>query len=658
MKKTINKILRFIATIVLCVISAIGGQVKLSALPVFAATKNTVKFDETYVMDDLNGATINGKTFNIEDYSFDEKRNTGIVLFTEYCYSFYANKQENFGLYVYVWNPKGLIFDTDSPLNKLQFSFGDRAHYNKYSLLFLSKCEEVNYEGLFYKFKVDLTESERSAILNTVDSAKRFYHVSGIELKEANKTNATETAINLEYTFSGYAEGYGAGNNSENTLVCNTEQGEVLSLDVHSTYYRPNGASGGDIHTQDTLHSVYFSVPNALIDEYGKMTAVHATWLNALTKPMYVTGNKTVYDALYPFIGKELAHNVKYDVDYWYDDDMRYSFVANFWTDGPVGHLSTHSYTGDYFYNWGAFGAILSSTYATNQLKQLDYIFYDKNGNADDYTLPAETLLNWLVTYTQEHGGELINGKYSKALFSSVDDEFTDINIRADRTFSLTSEKISRSWWDKLWNKNGTVEITTTYDNIEAIKAITESDMTGTETEICDKLYISYGDYNELKDFYDKAQTNNETVYLFRYYVSKYYSAECTEFEMPDRGTVGTAYGTAKELDTNAYLAQMWLQLDFDIIDVTFTNGGVDTVIPVVSSPQDIASDGTSPIETTDDFDWKKILQIIFGALLLILLLVILMPILPMIISAIIKIILLPFRLIAAIFKAIFHKKE
>ena len=182
--------------------------------------------------------------------------------------------------------------------------------------------------------------------------------------------------------------------------------------------------------------------------------------------------------------------------------------------------------------------------------------------------------------------------------------------------------------------------------------------MTGTETEICDKLYISYGDYNELKDFYDKAQTNNETVYLFRYYVSKYYSAECTEFEMPDRGTVETAYGTAKELDTNAYLAQMWLQLDFDIIDVTFTNGGVDTVIPVVSSPQDIASDGTSPIETTDDFDWKKILQIIFGALLLILLLVILMPILPMIISAIIKIILLPFRLIAAIFKAIFHKKE
>ncbi len=658
MKKLTKDFMRYFIAIILCIVWAISGQLNLSALPVFAATKDTVKYDDTYIMDDLNGTTIDGKLFQIEDYSFDEKRNTGIILFTEYCYSFYANRQGNFGLYVYVWNPKGLTFDTDSPLNKLQFSFDDKAHYNKYSLRFLSKCEERNYEGLFYKFKVDLTESERSAILNTVDSAKRFYHVSGIELKEPDKTNATETVINLEYTFSGYAEGYGAGNNSENTLVCNTEQGEVLTLDVHSTYYRPNGASGGNIHTQDTLHSVYFSVPNALINKYGKMTAVHATWLNALTNPIYVTGNKTVYDALYPFIGKELAHNVNYNVDYWYDDDMRYSFVANFWTDGLAGHLGTHSYSGDYFYNWGAFGNIMSSTYSTRQLKQLDYIFYDKNEDADNYTLPAKDILNWLNTYSKAHGGELINGKYSKALFASVDDEFTDINIRADKTFSLTSEKISRSWWDKLWNKNGTVESTTTYDNIEAIKAVAEIDMTGTETEICDRLYISYGDYDEFKDFYDKAQTKSETVYIFRYYTSTYYSAECTEFEIPGRGLAESAYGSAKELDTNAYLATMWLQLDFDIIDVTFTNGGVDTVIPVVSSPQDIASDGTSPIETTDDFNWKKILQIILGAVLLILLVVILMPILPMIISGIIKIILLPFKLISAIFNAIFHKKE
>lgn len=648
MKKLTKDFMRYFIAIILCLISVISGQLSLSAFPVYAATKDTVKFDDTYVMDDLKGATIDGKQFNIEDYSFDEKRNTGIILFTEYCYSFYANKQDNFGLYVYVWNPKGLTFDTDSPLNKIEFSYGDRAHYNKYSLRFLSMCEEQNYEGLFYKFKIDLTESERSAILNTVNSSKRFYHVSGIELKEPDKTNAPETVINLEYTFSGYAAGYGAGNNSENTLVCNTEQGEVLTLDVHSTYYRPNGASGGDIHTQDTLHSVYFSVPNTLIRKYGKMTAVHATWLNALTNPVLVTGNKTLYDVWRQHIDENIGKGT---------DDFLYAFVANFFSDSIGSHLNTHTYKGDYYYNWKDFG-VNNSSADGKLLSQLDYIFYAENGNADEYTLPAETLLNWLTAYTDEYGGELVNGKYSKALFSSVDDEFTDINIRADKTFSLTSEKINRSWWDKLWNKKGTVESTTTYDNIEAIKEVTETDMKGTETDICDKLYIDRSDYTEFKKVYDNAVIHSETVYLFRYYTSTYYSAEATTFTMPKSGTFSEAYGTAKEIDTNAYVMTEWLQLDFDIIDVTFTNGGVDTVIPVISTPKDIAPDGTPPIETKDDYDWKKLLQIILGALLLIVLLVILMPILPHVISLLIKIVLLPFKAIAALFKAIFHKKE
>lgn len=160
MKAVIHKILRFIAVAVLSVISVISGQANLFALPVYA--EETVKFDETYVMDDLSSATINGKTFNISDYSFDEKRNTGVVMFTEYCYSFYSNKQDNFGLYLYVWNPKGLSFDTSSSLNKVQMSVGGRKSYTKYSLIFLSKCKEDNYEGLFYKFKVDLSDKERT----------------------------------------------------------------------------------------------------------------------------------------------------------------------------------------------------------------------------------------------------------------------------------------------------------------------------------------------------------------------------------------------------------------------------------------------------------------------------------------------------------------
>ncbi len=638
----------FVLIAVLAVAMVIGGG--FIAPTAYAATNDDLQFDETYVMDDLEGMTINGKPFDIADYSFDESRNTGVVLFTEYCYSFYSNRQGNYGLYVYVWNPKGLSFDLNSSLNMIQFSAGDTSHYKKYMLEFLSACEETNYEGLFYKFKVYMSDDERTEILNRLDSGERFYHVSGIELVQNGHTNADETAVNLEYTFSGYAEGYGPATSAGDTLVCNTEQGEVLTLDVHSTYYRPEGASGGDINTQDTLHSVYFSVPNDLIEEYGKMTAVHATWLNALTKPMYVTGNKAVYDALYPFIGKELTHNEKYDVDYWYDNDMLYSFVADFWTDGPLGHLSTHSYAGDYFYNWGAFGYIMTSTYVSQQLKQLDYIFYADNEDADSYDLSAGDILNWLKIYTAEHGGELVNNKYSKALFLEVDDAFTDVNIRADKTFSLTSETIEKDFWDKLFHGSGEVVNSVTYDGIEAIKEVTGNDITGNSTVDCDMLYISYGDYDEFKEFYDKAQTKNETVYLFRYYVSEYYSAECTEFKMPARDTVSTAYGTAEELDTNAYIARMWLQLDFDIIDVTFTNGGVDTVIPVVSSPMDIASDATPPLETIDDTDWWKIILMVVALLFIIILLA---PVLPYILKAVIWVVMLPFKAIAALVNAI-----
>ncbi len=61
--------------------------------------------------------------------------------------------------------------------------------------------------------------------------------------------------------------------------------------------------------------------------------------------------------------------------------------------------------------------------------------------------------------------------------------------------------------------------------------------MTGTETDICDRLYIDRSDYTEFKNVYDNALKSNETVYLFRCYTSTYYSAEATTFTMPKSGT-------------------------------------------------------------------------------------------------------------------------
>lgn len=63
----------------------------------------------------------------------------------------------------------------------------------------------------------------------------------------------------------------------------------------------------------------------------------------------------------------------------------------------------------------------------------------------------------------------------------------------------------------------------------------------------------------------------------------------------------GVFGNTFKDVDTNAYFFQQTVNLDFDIIDVTFSNGSVDTVIPVVSNPIDVIPDATPPVYTQSD---------------------------------------------------------
>lgn len=103
------------------------------------------------------------------------------------------------------------------------------------------------------------------------------------------------------------------------------------------------------------------------------------------------------------------------------------------------------------------------------------------------------------------------------------------------------------------------------------------------------------------------------------------------------------------ETDTNAYLCQMWVQLDFDIIDLTFTKNGVETVIPVIMSPMDIAADGTSPLITTKDgISWWKI---ILGIIAFFVIVILLLKFAPAVVYVIGKVIAFPFKCIGALFK-------
>ena len=111
---------------------------------------------------------------------------------------------------------------------------------------------------------------------------------------------------------------------------------------------------------------------------------------------------------------------------------------------------------------------------------------------------------------------------------------------------------------------------------------------------------------------------------------SEYTAHEVTEYKhTTDWALIGGNFNTYEVADTNAYFAQMCVQLDFDIIDVTFSNGEKSTVIPVVSNPIDVVPDVTPPVYTQTDeegFDWLKALKIVLAGILLLAVVIFLWP--------------------------------
>jgi hypothetical protein len=214
------------------------------------------------------------------------------------------------------------------------------------------------------------------------------------------------------------------------------------------------------------------------------------------------------------------------------------------------------------------------------------------------------------------------------------------VNIQADETFSLTSEKLSQSFWEKLRGDYHT-ESTTTFDGIEAIRAVKDSDFTGTEDEICNRLYISKADYADFKRFYDKNKEKH-TTFLFRYQTSDYVSQEATLLKEKEVLWIPTW----EEVDTNAYFFKQTVNLDFDIIDVTLSTGVEETVIPVVSKPIDVVSPATPPTQTITDNPWnlKRILKAILVVVCVVILVICGWPLIKMLCGKLLKVFLIPFK--------------
>ena len=161
------------------------------------------------------------------------------------------------------------------------------------------------------------------------------------------------------------------------------------------------------------------------------------------------------------------------------------------------------------------------------------------------------------------------------------------------------------SFWDN-WNEFGFWDVlfgnipSETGREISPIQVLKESDLSGTDKEISERLLVNIKDVEDLKAAYEDAVTvkplnpGDEECYLvlFRFATSDYYSAPMDIYESDFWGTVHKG---------QAYVARQNVFFDFDVIDLAFNKDGVYTVIPAVSDPIDIVNDLTSPTDMGDD---------------------------------------------------------
>lgn len=624
MKKTTNAYAYRLMVAVLAIITVIFTSLNVGVGARYARAESPValEFDETYVIDDLNASSINGKKFDISDYSFSAFKQTDVLYLAEYCYSAYANMQYNYGLYLYICNPQGLDIVTDTALNTVELSYGadTTVGYEKYPLTCLSVCREAGYERLFYKFKIEINpDSKREMLDSLVGSEERTYHVSGIELLSKNEINPTDYAINKVYTYRGYSKGYGPDSTTD-TLEYSSRFGDVLNITrqggLHQTFYRPKG-SNGTYGQQDTLQTVYFSVPNKYLENDFALSQVRMEWLKAQTAWGLITGNKAVYDSLIDWVGvtegvaqgQYIYSNTNgqpYPSSYGFSSD---AFQFNLYAPMAANNYLAYLFPSDSWETDSADDYVLSWTelnqYMIDYHDKYDHdrLYYDERYIPSGYPIDQQPEPGGEFYFNTPYGGELVSVdgvtyNYSRALFQFVYPHKTTVDISAEDERTLRSVVLGKQWWDGWFGLDGSYVVSSTeFDGIEAIYAVSDKDFQINKTLTCDSLYIDESDYEEFYAFYNTAKLKNETVMLVRYDVGRYWAYEATQ-GIPMNGGLVSGFEPG---DTNARVFSQTVYLGLDVIHLRFDNGEESFVIPCVSTPIDAGSDSTRALFTTSD---------------------------------------------------------
>jgi hypothetical protein len=582
-KKHISRIILILLTLLLC----------FGDVPIAHADTAANAFDDTYVMSDLAGAVIDGKTFNVKDFPANAKGEERLITFSEYSFSTNVEHQDYFGLYLYFYNPTGKQI-LDHQLNTVEMAVtynGDTPTvYRKFRLKLLSYTTEKT----IYKFKIEDTADVFNRVALTPDL--RRYDLSGIEVFYSGATNAKDCTIGGTWKFSGYAKGCHTSSMDASTLQSVSKEFKVAEInDLQFTYYR----TWKSAEWAEQLTSVYFSVDKTLVDQFDSLYSIQAEAYKYLTSPIFCIYTKNVlgisgwlvnydnlYDTLYSQRGRAMNGDGK-----WLGWDTRVVYNKS----------------------------ILPAVAYNNDVSTIEFTF-DKLAwvlpveAKTDFTVSSSELLRYMTSYSETYG-KTIQGKYSADLFAdkyysytaglpTFESGYLPLDITCDDSFTLMGSNRKAKWWNALgftrdWDNEAT-------QNMRPIEVVTTTDLNKmTDKEVEEKYYICSNDVKTFRDTVKARTLENRATYLFHFDVSDYYT-----------DNVSTPWGGA------GYMAQEAVYLDFDIISLGYSKDNSITTVPAVCSPIDIiaaAENGNGTATGKDDpINWIKILLMIIGLLLLI----------------------------------------
>ena len=591
--------------------------------------------------------------YDITAYGKDtEDKNAKILEFMEFCYDERGN-QNDYGLYIYVYNPTAEPISTGSKYNTVQLytvdSSGGTTMWGKVNLTTVSfstgtisytvgeEKVERDISHLFYKFKLDI--SGLKGFVSSLPPQRREYRIIDLELQYGNEVNPRLSKITNAYICVGF-QGYHSSDPSSDhsSYFCTSNTLEAIEVELHPATWKTASSDKGENY-QYEVSSVYFSLPDYYLRKYGDMSDENFKGLASVSGEWYeykingvVTNNGNTYSAVKPYLAKYVypldssGNVIKKRVASLTDiTDLNATGVGipinmYYGLDSPFGFISC-----DHF---GTAATGVPRTKCFNKMfphagdsqqiitKIHNVIQYDgKKFN----NIGTEALMESVYGMLGGDGfcqfGYVDAGrKWGQQTYTiKVDDASLNDQIAA---FS-TDNTFIRRW---LSGKGKLSEDAGGYAPISAIQMIKREDVSKvwSDESISDSLFVSQGDVDSLRSFYRESELAQKTVYLMRFAVTDYYFDDIFIEE-----------NDGKNMDGDNYYFEKTIFHNFDIMEFTFQNSkGEYTTVPVSTRPISVVGNITPIDKPNNDDDngggrtfkdlalWVKILVFVAGALL------------------------------------------